>query len=106
MPLRELQVAGYRSVRDLRLSLDAVNVLVGPNGCGKTNVYRAMYLLHRAAQGGFALAVAEEGGMPAALWAGERTRGPVRMVLEVRLDQLDYRLACGLPQVVGRSAFL
>ena len=45
MPIRALHVAGYRSVRDVRLALSRVNVLVGPNGCGKTNLYRALYLL-------------------------------------------------------------
>jgi predicted ATPase len=98
MVIEELRVAGYRSVRDLTLPLERINVLVGPNGCGKTNLYRALYLLSRAAAGQLASALAEEGGMPSILWAGERNRKePARMTLAVRLDALAYEIACGLP---------
>jgi predicted ATPase len=38
--ITSLHVAGYRSVREVRLALDRVNVLVGPNGCGKTHLDR------------------------------------------------------------------
>jgi predicted ATPase len=100
MPIRELQIRGYRSVRDLDLPLGPVNVLVGPNGCGKTNLYRAMYLLGAAAAGGLARALAEEGGAASALWAGPRKKGPVRMSLGVTLEQLQYELVLGLPTPV------
>src|SRR5262249_60943762 len=107
-----LQVVGYRSVREVRLGLGQVNVLVGPNGCGKTNLYRAMYLLAAAAGGQLARTLADEGGMPSVLWAGQRKKGPVRMTLGVRVDQLAYELSCGLPVPSGatpdlaRSAFM
>lgn len=97
MLLQQLRIAGYRSIRDLWISLDRVNVVVGPNGCGKTNVYRSLDLLHRAAAGQLAIALADEGGMPSALWAGERRKGPVRLIFEARLEELEYHLACGLP---------
>lgn len=98
MALREITIGGYRSVRALRLPLGQVNVLVGPNGCGKSNVYRALHLLTRAVDGTFARTLAQEGGMPSALWAGERTKGSVRMVIQVVLDDWEYRIACGLPK--------
>jgi predicted ATPase len=44
--LHKLAVAGYRSLRDLVLSLDRLNLVTGPNGSGKSNLYRALrYLL-------------------------------------------------------------
>jgi predicted ATPase len=45
MAISELRVAGYRSIRNVRLPLQRINVLVGPNGCGKTNLYRSIFLL-------------------------------------------------------------
>src|SRR5215212_7527801 len=108
MPIRALHVAGYRSVRDVRLVMSRLNVLVGPNGCGKTNLYRAMYLLTAAAGGQLARTMADEGGMPSALWAGPRGKGPHRMTLGVELDELTYELAAGLVPPVplrGGSAF-
>ena len=66
---------GYRSVRDVHLELGRLNVLVGPNGCGKTNLYRGLRLLADAAEGRLSRSLAEEGGMPSVLWAGPRRRG-------------------------------
>jgi predicted ATPase len=97
MAISEIRVVGYRSIYDLTVHLQPINVIVGPNGSGKTNLYRSMYLLHGAAAGNLSRTLAEEGGMPSALWAGPRARGPVRLTLGVSLDDFEYELACGLP---------
>src|SRR5437867_3071653 len=112
VPIREIRVAGYRSVRNLRLPLHQINVLTGPNGSGKSNLYNSVFLLAKAAAGGFAQVIAEEGGMPSVLWAGQRRtrssnpsrRDPVRMGLEVKTDSFCYELACGLPRLSGPVA--
>ncbi len=105
MAIHELHVAGYRSIRHLRVPLTALNVIVGPNGCGKTNLYRSMYLLAVAAQGQFSRTLADEGGMPSVLWAGERTAKTVRMHLGVAFDQLHYNLHMGPPDAARSSLF-
>lgn len=104
MPIESIDVKGYRSVRDLFLQLRPLNVLVGPNGCGKSNLYNAMFLLHAAASGQFAQSIADEGGMPSVLWAGGdyeekisyRDKGPVRMTLAITIDSVNYELIVGL----------
>jgi predicted ATPase len=93
----ELSIEGYRSIRRLRLPLGRLNVFVGPNGSGKTNLYRALWLISQAASGGLARALADEGGMPSVLWAGERRKGPVRLTLAVELERFAYTLVLGLP---------
>jgi predicted ATPase len=101
MAITELSVEGYRSIRKVELRLRPINVLVGPNGVGKTNLYRSMFLLAAAAGGQLARTIVEEGGMPSVLWAGARKKGAVRMLLGVALDQLTYELSCGLPTPPG-----
>ncbi|MBZ5508457.1 MAG: AAA family ATPase [Acidobacteriia bacterium] len=115
MAIREIHVTGYRSVRSLRLHLSQINVLTGANATGKTNLYNSVFLLAKAAAGGFAQVVAEEGGMPSVLWAGarkSRSMGsirmePVRMTLGIKTDTFSYELVCGLPKQSGneKSAF-
>src|SRR5262249_50741255 len=56
--------------------------------------------------GQLARTMADEGGMPSALWAGARTKGPLRMTLGIEHDEVAYELAAGIiPPVPGGSAF-
>ena len=65
-----LAVSGYRSLHDVVLPLSPLTVITGPNGSGKTSLYRAIQLTSAIAQGRFASALAAEGGFDSVLWAG------------------------------------
>jgi predicted ATPase len=95
--IAEVHVEGYRSLRDVHARFGRLTVVVGANGSGKTNLYRALHLLHAAARGNLARTIADEGGMPSAVWAGARTKGPVRLTIGVVIDTLRYELSLGLP---------
>lgn len=102
--LRNIRISGYRSLRAIRLSAERLNVFVGANGVGKTNLYRALELLQGAAAGTLASGLAAEGGMESALWAGERRRNePVRIALQagfapspVDADDYSYAVSAGV----------
>ena len=68
--LTTLAVHGYRSLRDLVVPLDRLNLVTGQNGSGKSNVYRALRLLAETAQGRVIQPLAREGGLQSTLWAG------------------------------------
>jgi len=101
--IKQIHVSGYRSVRDLDLELKPINVLTGPNGCGKSNLYNSLVLMARAAQGQLARAIAEEGGTPSVFWAGgervryQRKKPPKRVVLGFEAEKFGYELQIGLP---------
>lgn len=101
--IKHIHIAGYRSVRELSLELQPINVLTGPNGCGKSNLYNSLVLIGRAAQGQFARAIAEEGGTPSVFWAGgeriryQRKKPPKRIILGFEGDDYGYELQAGLP---------
>lgn len=98
-------VAGYRSLRSLVIPLTGFDVVTGANGTGKSNVARALRLLASAADGGMVPALASEGGLASALWAGKRSRGaPVALQLGFASDSLGYLVDLGLPQP-GESLF-
>lgn len=89
MGLTDIHIAGYRSVRSIHFPVRQLSVLVGANGVGKTNLYRALELVRAAATGQFASEIAREGGLASVMWAGERTsRDLPRLRLSVGLDDL------------------
>src|SRR5690606_28617933 len=89
MGLTDIHIAGYRSVRSIHFPVRQLSVLVGANGVGKTNLYRALELVRAAATGDLSLLLAREGGLDSAMWAGERKASePRRMVLRVDLNDI------------------
>lgn len=97
MAITQIHIAGYRSVRRIWMQLRQANVLVGPNGCGKSNLYKSLFLLAKASSGQLSQALALEGGMPSVLWAGPRQRGrAVQVKLHATVDELRYELTLGL----------
>jgi predicted ATPase len=105
MHIKDLYIQNYRSIRDLKLRLGQLNVVTGPNGCGKSNLYRAVRNIAMAARGELTSSLAAEGGMPSALWAGKRKKGAVRMRFGILTDRFCYELACGLPTPNSLSLF-
>jgi predicted ATPase len=92
-------VAGYRSLRSLVIPLTGFEVVTGANGSGKSTVARALRLLASAADGGVVPALAAEGGLASALWAGERRgTGPIALQLGFASESLGYLVDLGLPQ--------
>ena len=111
--LTTLAVSGYRSLRDVAVPLGALTVVTGANGSGKSNLYRALRLLASAGSGDIVGALAREGGLPSALWAGPEhgggqgtvRQGPVAVRLGFAAHELGYLIDLGLPQVGQSSPF-
>ncbi|MDO9405793.1 MAG: AAA family ATPase [Polaromonas sp.] len=117
-----LAVGNYRSINNLRLPLGPLNVITGPNGSGKSNLYRALRLLAEIAQGGIVNALAREGGMASAIWAGpeeitrrmrsgevpvqgqHRRKEAVRLRLGFSGEHVGYAVTLGYPPP-SRSVF-
>lgn len=113
MLLKSMSAAQYRSLRAIRMELDGVNVFIGANGVGKTNLYRGLQLVQAAVRGTFAYEIAAEGGMMQALWAGpRRTQEKARIGLSVEVIDpktglvLEYRVEAGVkPPLQAGFAF-
>ena len=50
--IHTLAIANYRSLREVILPLDQLTIIIGANGSGKSNLYRALRLLSDTAMGG------------------------------------------------------
>jgi predicted ATPase len=121
--ISRLCIAGYRSLRDVRLALDRLTVVTGANGTGKSSLYRALRLLADVAQGRVIQSLAIEGGLSSVLWAGPEAfsramkRGeqpvqgtlrndPISLRLGFSSDDYGYAIDLGIPppeRVFGRD---
>ncbi len=119
--INTLAIANYRSLLNLVIPLNNLNVITGSNASGKSNLYRALRLLTETAQGGVISALAKEGGLNSTFWAGPekisknmRTGnvaiqgGPRQKRARLRLgfssDSFGYSISLGLPKP-SNSAF-
>ncbi|AXV16623.1 ATPase [Neorhizobium sp. SOG26] len=112
MLLRSMFAQNYRSLRSIRMDLADVNVFIGENGVGKSNLYRALQLVQAAVRGTLAYEIAAEGGMASALWSGRRREEKnFRIKLEVEvLDEeraitFRYRVEAGLRPPIDAAGF-
>src|SRR5437899_2866966 len=71
MKITKLEVDGFRSLRAESWAPGDLNVLIGPNASGKSNVLRVLELLSVASRGGLGKLIQQEGGMEPLLWDGQ-----------------------------------
>jgi predicted ATPase len=120
--MTRLAISSYRSLRDVRLTLGALNVVTGANGSGKSSLYRALKLQADIAQGRIIQSLAAEGGLQSTLWAGPETfsramkagrqpvqglvrRNPVSLKLGFSGTDYGYAIDLGLPLPDSGSKF-
>jgi predicted ATPase len=113
--LTTLAISNYRSLREVILPLQQLNVVTGANGSGKSNLYRALRLLADVAQGRVVSSIAREGGLQSTLWAGPETiarsvhqgefpiqgtrrKEPIHLRLGFAGDEYSYAIDMGLPR--------
>lgn len=68
--INSFAVSNYRSLKQIVSPLSKLNVVTGPNGCGKSNLYKSLRLLAETAKGNLVSSIAQEGGLDYTFWAG------------------------------------
>ncbi len=100
MRVLSLSVDGFRSLRHIENWQPGVlNVLIGPNGTGKSNLLRVLELVAESAQGRLGRFVQDSGGMEPMVWDGTdyaiqfRVKcSPVDPARDEARDSLTYEL--------------
>ena len=71
--LKTLRIEGFKSIKSATIDLGPVNVFIGPNGGGKSNMLMALRLLGIVGRPGFRLYVGKRGGAARFLHFGPTT---------------------------------
>lgn len=99
--ITRLRVRNFKSLRNLDLELGSLNVLVGPNMSGKSNILDALRFFRQVTfpEGGaqsVGYAIAQHGGINEALWKGDENVGAIGGVI-VRLMSLAVEVGEDVP---------
>jgi predicted ATPase len=90
MPLNQIKVKGYKSIRDLDLNLTNLNVLIGANGAGKSNFVSLFKLLNNIIEGNLQRYVMQEGGSESLLYYGQKFTDKIQIYLKFNLQGIHY----------------
>ncbi|MDW7739931.1 MAG: AAA family ATPase [Bacillota bacterium] len=86
MKIKKIHIAGYRSLKDITWVPGDLNMIIGPNGTGKSNLLRFFELLVAASKGRLAKHIQKSGGIKPILWDG-------------KVDSFSFRLETSSPAV-------
>ena len=103
MKLDTLTVRGYKSIKELDgFKLRSLNILIGANGAGKSNLLSLFRLLGAVAEGGLQVYVQKQGGPDALLFGGRKRTSAIEA--EFYFGENGYRITLE-PTVDNRVIF-
>ncbi|HPO10381.1 MAG TPA: AAA family ATPase, partial [bacterium] len=70
MKILQLDVQGFRSLKNISWKPADLNILIGPNASGKSNVLHALDMISASAQGRLGEHIRRHGGMEPILYDG------------------------------------
>ncbi|HYJ88549.1 MAG TPA: AAA family ATPase [Pyrinomonadaceae bacterium] len=70
MRLMNLEIGGFRSLKNVNWTPGTLNIVIGPNGSGKSNLLRFLELIAVSAQGKLGKYIQSLGGMEPIVWDG------------------------------------
>ena len=95
MKIRELTIRGFRSLKEVSSwKPGALNVVIGPNGTGKSNLLRVLELVALSADGRLGRHIQASGGMEPLLWDGSAPAIDVRIKTSPLGDDRDPEKDC------------
>ncbi|WP_322821589.1 AAA family ATPase [Chloroflexus sp.] len=81
MQLETIKVQGFKSIRELEFSLRPLNILIGANGCGKSNILGVFAFLRAIVERHLQMYVARAGGVDRILHFGQKNTDSLQIEL-------------------------
>src|SRR5436190_4539334 len=99
-----IEVKGFKSIREMKLELRPLNILIGANGAGKTNFISVFKLLNQVVEGNLQVFVARSGGANALLYFGQKVTSEINLSLRFELNGYDVKLASSVDDTLFFSS--
>ncbi len=101
--ITRIELAGYKSIADASIDLRPMNVLIGANGGGKSNLISFFRMLRAVARGELQRFVAVEGGADALVYRAERTAPEIRADLRFLVQDTEGGYSFSLVRAGAQS---
>ena len=101
MKIKQLDIKGFRSLKDVSWRPGDLNVVIGQNGTGKSNLLRMLELISASAQGKLSKYIQSAGGMGAILWDGIATS----ISINLTVTEPEYNYELGLVRLGTTSSY-
>ncbi len=79
--LDKVKIEGFKSIREMDLNLNMLNVLIGANGVGKSNFVSLFRMLNQVVEGRFQSLVGKAGGADALMHFGQKHTAQISIEL-------------------------
>ena len=109
MKILELEIQGFRSLKKITWKPGDLNVVIGRNGSGKSNLLRALELISASAQGNLDNFTVKSGGTDDLVWDGSATN--IRFSLRTspmvggRIGYDNFKYEVGLTKFNNKNDF-
>jgi predicted ATPase len=89
--LTHVKINGYKSIKDIELDLRALNVFIGANGAGKTNLISLFHLIDRIVANNLQLYIGQSGGAESILYFGQKVTD--EMSVKLAFEETGYQFS-------------
>jgi predicted ATPase len=99
--LKKLELFGFKSIRQMELELKPINVLIGANGAGKSNLIAVFHLLKSLQNNSLQLHIGKAGGANCLLHYGASVTNEMSIYLSINTEQGSIKYHNRLTATVG-----
>ena len=104
--LTSLRLAGWKSIREATIDLRPLNVLIGANGAGKSNLASFFKLMNNIREGSFQTHVGTIGGAESLLHRGAKRTSAIEADLRFPFDTNDIHYSLRLIPAAGNTLII
>lgn len=90
--IKNIQIKGFKSIKDIDLPLEPLNIIIGSNGVGKTNFISAFKFLNQIANKNLQNYIATSGGADSFLHFGSKNTNELSICLDFDVNAYSVNL--------------